>query len=160
MAIKKLSWDEYFMKIASVVAEKSTCLRHNIGAIVVKNKRIMSTGYNGAGSGRESCLDKGYCIKDKEGIASGLGHELCEGIHAEQNAIIQGAVHGVSLKGGTIYSTHTPCGVCAKMILNAGIERVVSYHGYADERAREYLEESKIRLDVVKRPSNLIVFKD
>lgn len=153
-------WDEYFMKIAALIAERSTCLRHNVGAVVVRDKRVITTGYNGAGRGKESCKDKGSCLKDELGIASGERHETCVGIHAEQNAIIQGAYHGTLIKGGTIYSTHTPCMICAKMILNAGLERVVSYHGYADKESQEYLEEAGIKLDMAKRPDGIIVFKD
>lgn len=154
------SWDEYFMKQAALVAERSTCLRHHVGAVIVRDKRTITTGYNGAGMGKISCKDEGVCLRDKLGILSGQRHEICRAIHAEQNAIIQGAYHGISLKGGTIYSTHTPCIICAKMILNAGLERVVSYHGYADEEAKEYLEESGIKLDIIKRPRGIISFKD
>ena len=156
----RLTWDEYFIKISALVAERSTCLRHNIGAVIVRDKRIITTGYNGAGAGKESCLDKGICLKDELGIASGEKHEKCAAIHAEQNAIIQGAYHGTLLKGGTIYSTHTPCMICAKMILNAGLEKVVSYHGYADREAQEYLKEAGIKLDLIKRPDKTIIFKD
>ncbi|WP_290902673.1 dCMP deaminase family protein, partial [Ferroglobus sp.] len=117
------SLDEYFMEIAKVVAKRSTCLRQNVGAVIVKDKRILSTGYNGAPMGLPHCLDIG-CLREELNVPSGERHELCRAVHAEQNAIIQAAVHGVSIKGATLYTTHQPCIMCAKMIINAGIVRV------------------------------------
>jgi len=114
--------DEYFLKIASVVAERSTCRRHHIGAVAVKDKHILATGYNGAPSGFKDCLELG-CLRDELGIPSGTRQEICRGIHAEQNVIIQATLHGVSLEGSTIYATHTPCNQCAKMLVNAKIKR-------------------------------------
>lgn len=157
--INRPTWDEYFMKIASLVAERSTCLRHNIGAVIVKDKRIMSTGYNGAAKGVKCCLELG-CAKNELGIKSGTGHEICRAIHAEQNAIIQGAIHGVKLDGGTMYCTNTPCGVCAKEIVQVGIKKVVSYHDYTDQDAINFLKEGNVELVKVKRPSGTILFKD
>jgi dCMP deaminase len=153
------TWDEYFMKVASLVAERATCLRHHIGAVIVKDKRIISTGYNGAARGVNNCLDLG-CLRNALGIPSGTRHEICRAIHAEQNAIIQGAFHGTSLKDSVIYSTHTPCMICAKMIVNAGIKEVVSYHDYADEDARKFLQEAGVLLRKISKPIGIINFKD
>ncbi|MEJ2738878.1 MAG: dCMP deaminase family protein, partial [Dehalococcoidia bacterium] len=110
--------DEYFLKIATVVAERSTCLRHHVGAVAVRDKHILSTGYNGAAAGVKDCLELG-CLRDEQNIESGTRHEVCRGIHAEQNAIIQASLHGVTLEGATIYCTHSPCILCAKMLANA-----------------------------------------
>ena len=156
---KRHSWDEYFMKIAALVAERSTCLRHNIGAIIVKDKRIISSGYNGAAKGITDCLERG-CLRNELGIESGTRHEICRAIHAEQNAIIQGAFHGVSIKGGSMYCTHTPCMICAKMIVNSGIKEIISYHDYSDEEARKFLKEAGIILKRVPKPLEKIHFKD
>jgi len=156
---KRPSWDEYFMKMASLVAERSTCLRHHIGAIIVKGKRILTTGYNGAAKDVKDCLELG-CLRNELGIESGTRHEICRAIHAEQNAIIQAGVHGINISGSTIYCTHTPCMICAKMIVNAGIKEVVSYHDYADEEARKFLEEAGIKLRKVPKPDNTIDFKN
>lgn len=153
------SWDEYFMKVAALVAERSTCLRHNVGAVIVKDKRIVSSGYNGAAKGVKDCLELG-CMRDALGIPSGTRHEICRAIHAEQNAIIQGAFHGISVSGGTIYSTHTPCMICAKMIVNANLKEVVSYQDYADEEAKKFLAEAGVTLRKVSRPEEKIKFKD
>jgi len=153
------TWDEYFMKLAALVGERSTCLRHNIGAIIVRDKRVIATGYNGSARGAPNCIEVG-CLKDELGIKSGTGHETCRAIHAEQNAIIQGASHGIPVEGTTMYCTHTPCTICARMIVNAGIVRVVSYHDYSDESARVFLEKSGIVLDKVARPTGYIKFVD
>ncbi len=129
--------DEYFMNIAEVVATRSTCLRNNVGAVIVRDKRIISTGYNGAPRNLEHCLDIG-CIRDRENIESGTMHEICRAVHAEQNAIIQAALHAVSTKDATIYCTHQPCILCAKMIINANIVRVVFRDAYPDNMAIEF----------------------
>ncbi len=155
----RLLWDEYFMKLTALVAERSSCLRHHIGAIIVKNKRVLTTGYNGATSGMPNCCDIG-CLKDEQNIASGYGHETCRAIHAEQNAIIQAAIHGVNVSGATMYCTHTPCGVCAKLIANSGIKEVVSYHDYSDKDAMKFLYEAGVKLRKVPRPDKEIKFKD
>ena len=139
------SWETYFMNITNLVAERSTCLRRAVGAVVVKDKRILSTGYNGAPTGLKHCLEVG-CLRQKLGIESGKMHELCRGIHAEQNAIIQAAYHGVSVRGADIFCTNQPCSICARMIINAGIERIYYQSGYADPLAIELLEEAKIEL--------------
>lgn len=141
------SWDEYFMQIARQVATRSTCLRRSVGAIIVRDKRILSTGYNGAPRGLEHCEVMG-CMREKLGIPSGQRQEICRGLHAEQNAIIQAALHGVSTEGGTIYITHQPCITCAKMIINSGIVRVVCANAYPDELARQMLDEAEVTLEV------------
>ena len=151
--------DEYFLKIASVVAERSTCRRHHMGAVAVKDKHILTTGYNGAPSGLKDCLELG-CLRDERGIPSGERHEICRGIHAEQNAIIQAALHGVSLEGSTIYCTHTPCVLCAKMLVNAKIKRFVSFGKYNDDAFRSLFKEAGIELNMKKRPSPRINYLD
>ncbi len=142
-------WDTYFMKIAKLVSERSTCLRRKVGAVLVKDKRILATGYNGAPTGLSHCEEVG-CIREKLKIPSGERHELCRGLHAEQNAIIQAAYHGVSIKGSILYITCHPCSVCAKMIINAGIEEIVIEEGYPDKMAEEILKEGKIKVRYLK----------
>jgi dCMP deaminase len=151
--------DEYFLKIASVVAERSTCRRHHVGAVAVKNKHILATGYNGAPAGAKDCLEIG-CLRDELGIPSGERHEICRGIHAEQNVIIQASLHGVSLEESTIYCTHTPCVLCAKMLVNAKIKRLVSFGSYNDSNFADLFREADIEVDVKKRPSSEISFLD
>lgn len=136
-------WDDYFLEIAKVVSGRSTCLRRNVGALVVKDKRILSTGYNGAPRGLAHCLDTG-CLRDEAGAESGHVHELCRGLHAEQNAIIQAAMYGVPILGGVIYSTHQPCVLCTKMIINAGLTAVCFMEPYPDELAARLLKEADI----------------
>ena len=151
--------DDYFLKIASVVAERSTCRRHHVGAVAVKNKHILATGYNGAPAGAKDCLEIG-CLRDELGIPSGERHEICRGIHAEQNVIIQAGLHGVSLEESTIYCTHTPCVLCAKMLVNAKIKRLVSFGSYNDRAFTDLFREAGIEVDVKKRPSSRISFLD
>ena len=139
------TWDEYFMKIAEEVATRSTCLRRRVGAIIVKDKRILTTGYNGAPIGVPHCETAG-CLREQLKIPSGEKPELCRGLHAEQNAIIQSAVYGVSIKEGTIYSTTQPCILCSKMIINAGIKDIVFRESYPDDLAVSILQEAGIRL--------------
>jgi dCMP deaminase len=127
--LKRPDIDEYFLKAAAVVAERSTCRRHHVGAVAVADKHILATGYNGAPAGLADCLELG-CLRDEQGIASGTRHEICRAIHAEQNVIIQAALHGVSIGGATVYCTHTPCVLCAKMLANARIKRFVSFGRY------------------------------
>lgn len=143
MADTRPSWDEYFMDITRRVATRSTCLRRAVGAILVHDKRIIASGYNGGPSGLAHCLDIG-CLREKLGIPSGQQHELCRGIHAEQNAIIQAARYGVSIEGSVLYCTTQPCTQCTKMLINAGITEIVYAEGYQDDLARELLEESGI----------------
>jgi dCMP deaminase len=137
------SWDEYFMQITRLVVSRSTCLRRQVGAVIVKDKKILATGYNGAPSGLPHCLEVG-CLRDEMGIPSGERHELCRGLHAEQNAIIQAAYYGVSINGATLYCTNLPCIICTKMLINAGITRVVYGEGYADPLARQMWEGTQV----------------
>lgn len=134
------------MDITHLVAKRSTCLRRQVGAILVKDKKILATGYNGAPSRLEHCLDIG-CLREKLNIPSGERHELCRGLHGEQNAIIQAAYHGVEIRGATLYCTNHPCIICSKMIINAGIERIVYEKGYADELAKQMLKESCVTVE-------------
>jgi len=149
--------DEYFLKIASVVAERATCRRHHVGAVAVRDKHILATGYNGAAAGLKDCLELG-CLRDEMKIPSGTRHEICRGIHAEQNVIIQGSLHGVSLEGSTIYATHTPCRLCAKMLVNAKIKRYVSYGKYDDDLFVDLFQEAGIKMEIKKRPSSRISY--
>ena len=151
--------DEYFLKIASVVAERATCRRHHVGAVAVKDKHILATGYNGAPAGLKDCLELG-CLRDELGIPSGERHEICRGIHAEQNVIIQASLHGVSLEGSTIYCTHTPCVLCAKMLVNAKIKRYVSFGKYNDNTFLSLFKEAGITVDIKKRPRSRITYLD
>jgi len=139
------SWDEYFMEITQQVARRSTCMRRHVGAVIVKDKRILATGYNGAPSGFAHCAETG-CMRETLHIPSGERQEICRGLHAEQNAIIQAALHGVSVAGADLYGTHQPCITCAKMIINAGIKRVICFDSYPDEMARSFLEKAGIEL--------------
>ena len=149
--------DEYFLKIASVVAERATCLRHHVGAVAVKDKHILSTGYNGAASGLKDCLELG-CLRDEQNIPSGTRHEICRGIHAEQNVIVQASLNGVSLEGATIYLTHTPCILCAKMLANAKIKRLVTFGKYADDAFIDLFKEAGIEVEERDRPPSEITF--
>jgi dCMP deaminase len=151
--------DEYFLKIALVVAERSTCRRHHVGAVAVKDKHILSTGYNGAAAGLKDCLELG-CLRDEQGIPSGTRHEICRGIHAEQNMIIQASLHGVSLEGATVYVTHTPCILCAKMLANAKIKRFVTFGTYADDSFLELFREAGIHFEKRDKPPIEITFLD
>lgn len=145
MTDNRMGLDEYFMRVARLVSRRSTCIRRPVGAIVVKNKRILTTGYNGAPRNLRHCMEVG-CIRDQMGIRSGERHELCRGVHAEQNAIIQAAVFGTPLEGGTIYTTTFPCVMCSKIIINAGLQEIVYAQGYADDLSKELLDESGIIL--------------
>jgi len=142
---KRPSWDEYFMQITQLVAKRSTCLRRKVGAILVRDKRILCTGYNGPPRGLAHCSEVG-CLRDKLGIPSGERQEICRGLHAEQNAIIQAALYGISIKNSILYCTHQPCITCSKMIINAGIKKVIFLGDYPDPLAREILKEAKIEL--------------
>ena len=138
------------MEMAKLTARRSTCLRRNVGAVIVKDRHIIATGYNGAPRGLPHCEEKGGCLREKMGIPSGERHELCRALHAEQNAIIQAATLGQSIEGATIYCTHQPCIICSKMIINAGIKRIVVQEGYPDEFAVELLADAGIRVVVLK----------
>ena len=140
------SWDEYFMSIAEMVKSRSTCLRREVGALIVKDNHIITTGYNGPPSGIKHCEELGGCYREKLGIPSGERHELCRALHAEQNAIIQAAKLGVTTDGATMYVTLQPCVICAKMIINAGIKKLIFKGSYPDKISMEMLEESDIEL--------------
>jgi len=146
---KRPSWDEYFIGIAELVSKRSTCLRRKVGAVLVKDRRILATGYNGAPSMVKHCDETG-CIREKLKIPSGERHELCRGLHAEQNSFLQAALHGTSLKGSSLYSTTQPCVICAKMIINAGIKEIVIRGDYPDRLSKQFLREAKIKVRVLK----------
>ena len=131
------------MDITRLVAKRATCLRRQVGAVLVMDKRLLATGYNGAPSGLVHCLEVG-CLREKNQIPSGERHELCRGLHAEQNAIIQAAFHGIRIQGATLYCTNLPCAICTKMIINAGIKEIIYESGYADDLSREMLLEARI----------------
>jgi dCMP deaminase len=150
--VPRPSWDEYFIQIAFDVAERSTCLRRKVGAILVKDKRILATGYNGAPMGLRHCEEVG-CVREQHNVPSGQRHELCRGLHAEMNAFLQAAVHGVSSQDATLYCTTYPCSLCAKMIINAGVTRVVEAGDYPDDLARDLLAESGIAVEHFDRPA-------
>jgi dCMP deaminase len=137
------------MKIAELAATRSTCLRRQVGAVIVKDKKILATGYNGAPSGLRHCLDIG-CLRDKLGIPSGERHELCRATHAEQNAIVQAALLGVSIKKGSLYSTTHPCILCTKLIINAGIKKITIKDGYPDKMSRQMLKDAGVKIQIFK----------
>ena len=142
----RASWDEYFMQIAEIVKTRSTCLRRQVGALIVKDNRIITTGYNGAPEGIKHCSDLGSCLRSELKIPSGERHELCRALHAEQNAIIQAAKIGVSTQGATMYVTLQPCVICAKMAINAGIQKIVYKGDYPDELSLNMLNEANVEL--------------
>lgn len=151
----RLPWPQYFLRIAHLVAERSTCLRRKVGAVAVKDKRILATGYNGAPSGVAHCLDLG-CLRERLGVPSGERHELCRGLHAEQNVIIQAAVHGIRLEGATLYCTTQPCVLCTKMLINCRVAAIIYTEGYPDPLSLELLAEAGIdhqRLDLDPAPA-------
>ncbi len=157
--LKRPDIDEYFLKIASVVAERATCERHHMGAIAVRDKHILTTGYNGAPAGAKDCLELG-CLRNQLKIPSGTRQEMCRAIHAEQNVIIQAGLHGVSLEGSTVYCTHTPCVLCAKMLVNAKIARFVSFGKYSDDTFIGLFKEAGIKVELKEKPSSTIAFLD
>ena len=139
--MSRLTFDEYFMEITKLVAKRSTCIRRQVGAVLVKDKSILSTGYNGAPRKTPHCLDIG-CLRDQLNVPSGERHELCRGLHAEQNAIIQAAYHGTSIKGSVLFCTNQPCLICSKMLINAGITEIIYLDGYPDKLAEEMLNQA------------------
>jgi len=146
-AAERPSWDEYFLQIASVVSQRSTCLRRQVGAVLVLDKRILATGYNGAPSGLPHCAEVG-CLRQAHNVPSGERHELCRGLHAEENALLQAARYGIRIEGATIYTTHVPCVMCTKMLINCGIRRIVARQDYPDGLARRLLADAGIELVV------------
>jgi dCMP deaminase len=141
--MERPSWDEYFMDIARLVSSRSTCMRRQVGAVMVKSKHVLATGYNGTPSGITHCSETG-CLREQLKVPSGERHELCRGLHAEQNAIIQAARHGIDINGATLYCTHSPCIICSKMLINAGIEQIVYIHGYPDQMSLDMIGEAGI----------------
>lgn len=146
---KRPSWDEYFMQMAELVRSRSSCLRRGVGAVIVKDNRVIASGYNGAPKGIAHCEETG-CLRQQMNVPSGQRHELCRGLHAEQNAIIQAACLGVPIEGATLYCTTQPCVICTKMLINAGIKRVVISESYPDELAEKMIKEAGIQVDIFK----------
>ena len=139
------SWDEYFLNITRQVARRSTCLRRKVGAIIVRDKHILATGYNGAPKGLPHCAEVG-CLRESNNVPSGERHELCRGLHAEMNAILQAAYHGIRVSNATLYATIHPCSLCAKMMINVGIERIVIEDDYPDDLSKRLLEEAGLKV--------------
>lgn len=148
--IERPSWDEYFMHLAFEVSGRATCLRRAVGALLVKDRRILATGYNGVPTGLRHCEEVG-CLRERLGVPSGQRHEICRGLHAEQNAIIQAARHGINIQGSSIYITTQPCSVCTKMIINAGIGEIVYAEGYPDRLSLDLLADTDIVVRKVER---------
>lgn len=146
--VKRPSWDEYFLRITMEVAKRSTCLRRQVGALLVMDKHILTTGYNGAPSGLQHCLEIG-CLREQLKVPPGERHELCRGLHAEMNALLQAAHYGIKISGATLYSTTYPCSLCAKMLVNAGIKRIVTLTDYPDALAKEILSMANIKVEIV-----------
>lgn len=144
---KRPSWDEYFLNITKEVSKRSTCLRRQVGAILVMDKHILTTGYNGAPSGLQHCLDIG-CLREQLKVPPGERHELCRGLHAEMNALLQASRYGIKISGATLYTTTYPCSLCAKMLVNAGIQRIVTITDYPDPLAKDILSMAKINVDI------------
>ncbi len=153
--MQRLPWQDYFMRITYMVAERSTCFRRKVGAVGVKDNRILATGYNGAPSGLAHCLDVG-CLRQELGIPSGERHEICRAIHAEQNLIVQCAMHGISLSGADIYCTTFPCGICSKLLINCDIKHIYYVDNYPDPMGLEMLNEAGIKLTQVEQPNGVI----
>ena len=149
MKEKRPSWDTYFMNITRMVAERSTCLRRKVGAILVRDKRILTTGYNGAPRGFKHCSEVG-CLREKQKVLSGQRHELCRGLHAEMNALLQAASYGIRIEGAILYSTTYPCSLCAKMLINAGIREIVVCEDYKDQLSKKMLQQAKIPIKKIK----------
>ena len=139
------TWDEYFLRITREVARRSTCLRRQVGAILVRDKRILTTGYNGAPRGLPHCSEVG-CLREETGVPPGERHELCRGLHAEMNALLQAAVHGIRIEGATLYATTFPCSLCAKMLINCGAKRIVCTEDYPDRLAKDMLEQAGVEV--------------
>ncbi len=150
------SWQHYFMEIALQVSKRSTCLRRQVGAVIVRDNRILTTGYNGAPSSTPHCTDIGQCARDKLCIPSGQRHEVSRAVHAEQNAIAQAARYGVATDGSVLYCTHQPCSICAKMIINAGISSIFYLEGYPDEFAMSFFDDAGVSIEQIIMPSEKI----
>jgi dCMP deaminase len=148
--MKRPSWDTYFMKMAELAAERATCLRRQVGAVLVKDRQILATGYNGAPKGINHC-EKTGCLREEKNVPSGERHEICRGVHAEQNLVAQAAVHGVKTEGSTVYCTDQPCIICTKLLMNAGIDKIYYKHSYEDKFSRKLLKESDVKLVQLKK---------
>ena len=144
--MNRLSWDEYFIEFAKLASKRSTCFR-KVGAVIVKDNHIISTGYNGSPSGLDHCAEKGGCMRRLNKIPSGTKQEYCRAVHAEQNAIIQAALHGVSTKDSTLYTNTYPCSICARMLINAGVKRIVYLGDYEDELSKQILKEANVKIE-------------
>ncbi|MFO7896301.1 MAG: cytidine/deoxycytidylate deaminase family protein [Candidatus Cloacimonadales bacterium] len=142
------SWHQYFMKMATLAAERSTCLRRKVGAIIVRNNQILSTGYNGAPKNVPHCAETG-CLRAQMKVPSGERHELCRGVHAEQNAIIQAAVNGTSISEAVLYCTNQPCIICSKLLINSEIKTIYIAEAYPDELAQKMLKEAGIEMNMI-----------
>ena len=153
------NWDEYFMQMAELAATRSTCLRRQVGAAIIKHKHVVATGYNGVPRGIVHCEERGGCLREKLNVPSGERHELCMGLHAEQNAIIQAGTHGINIKGATIYCTHSPCILCAKMLTNAGIVKFVMCLEYPDDSYKKLFQEANIAYSSLEVPDLIITQK-
>ena len=147
---ERMSWDEYFMGIAHLASKRSSCLRRSVGAVIVKDNHILSSGYNGAPAKTKHCKEVG-CLRQKLNVPSGQRHELCRGLHAEQNAFLQAALYGIPLQGAKMYITVTPCVICAKMIINAGVEEIIIDGEYPDKMAMDFLKEAKVKVRKLKK---------
>ncbi|MFC1666407.1 cytidine/deoxycytidylate deaminase family protein [Candidatus Omnitrophota bacterium] len=156
---KRPDWNEYFLKMAYLVAERSTCLRHRVGAVIVRDRRILTTGYNGAARGVKDCLSLG-CLRAEKKIPSGQRHEICRAIHAEQNSIIQAGLHGIDISGSAVYCTHSPCILCAKMIVNAKITCFITSGHYADKSFKELFKEAGVKYKEITPPKLIITRLD
>ena len=143
------NWDQYFMEMAELASKRSTCLRRKVGAVLVKDRRILTTGYNGAPKKLPHCEETG-CLREQKNVPSGKRHEICRGIHAEQNLIAQSAVHGVKTEGATVYCTNQPCSICTKLLINAGIKKIYYKNPYNDEFTKKLLDQSEIEYKVIK----------
>ena len=143
--VTRPDWDTYFMEIATTVTKRSTCLRRQVGAVLVRDRRILATGYNGAPQNLQHCSETG-CLREKLSVPSGERHEICRGLHAEQNAIIQAALHGISTKDSVLYTTDHPCSLCAKMVINAGVVELVTQKNYPDDLSKEILADAQIKV--------------
>lgn len=152
---ERISWNEYFMKMAFLTADRSSCKRRKIGAVLVKDNQVLATGYNGASRGVRDCLQLG-CLRDKNGVVSGKNHEICRAVHAEQNAVIQAAVNGVSIKGAILYCTHTPCILCAKILINAQIKKCYYSIEYSEDNFKKLFDEVGISYEKIHLNSNII----
>ena len=142
--MERPDWNEYFMEMAELAAKRATCLRRKVGAVLVKNKKVLATGYNGAPMNIEHCESTG-CLREKMEVPSGERHEICRGVHAEQNLVAQAAIHGVKTEDSIVYCTHQPCIICTKILINAGVKKIYFKNSYSDEFAEKLLNQSNVK---------------